>query len=329
MSTVSPEAASTTGESHILFDYPGADIILCSRDSHHFRVPKNSIINNSPVLGELIRRTLDSLGNPNVDVPLPVVPLPESGEILCYLLTFIFPVVPVMPSNGETIELLSVAQKYKMETVLIHIRGSIARQNPLPTRLEPALRTYALAQKYGLRPEALQTARTILKYSMTIQDLDNKLGIMPSAYLYELWKYHERVRTILASDLKEFRESGARGTITSFRCTELTSSQIPRWLDRYIESLAKSPKLFDSAEFNIAMARHIKNEATLCCSQCGDIAACRGCGDDPDLPYHETHVWCECESIPSQIIRDFWQALESVVHGSLEKVRVIVVFVSS
>jgi hypothetical protein len=40
---------------------------------------------------------------------------------------------------------------------------------------------------------------------MTIEDFDNKLDIMPGASLYELWKYHERVRAILASDLTEFR----------------------------------------------------------------------------------------------------------------------------
>jgi hypothetical protein len=155
------------------------------------------------------------------EASLPVLPLPERGEILHYLLTFIFPVIPVVPStHEETMELLFVAQKYQVNAVLLtHIRGTISRQNPLPTRLEPALRVYALAQEYGLRPEALQTAQTILKHSMTIEDLDNKLG----AALYELWKYYEKVQTILMSDLTEFRESGARGTITGVQCTEFSS----------------------------------------------------------------------------------------------------------
>ena len=132
---------------------------------------------------------------------------------------------------------------------------------------------------------------------MTIEDFDNKLDIMPGASLYELWKYHERVRAILASDLTEFRMSCARGTITGLRCTELSSSQIPSWLDQYIESIGKTPNLFDSAELNIAMARHIKDKA-----------------NEPS---------CECASIPSQTIRDFWEALASVVHGSFEKVSVV------
>jgi hypothetical protein len=164
------EASSITDQpiANLLFDYPGADIILRSQDSYHFRVPKTSIINSSPVLGDLIQRSLDSFADVNA---LLVVPLPESGEILHFLLTFIFPVTPLIPStHEEAMELLSVAQKYQMGIALTHIRGSIARQNPLPTRPEPALRIYALAQKHGLRLEALQTARTILRHSASAKN---------------------------------------------------------------------------------------------------------------------------------------------------------------
>jgi len=156
-------------------------------------VPKIFIIHNSPVLNELVRRTLDSPGDADAEASLPVVRLPESGKILRYLLTFILPVFPAIPpTHEETMELLSVAQKYEMEPVLVHIRGNIARQNPLPIHLEPALHVYALAQRYGLRPEALQTARTILKQWITVENFYNKLDTMPGASLYELLKYQEK-----------------------------------------------------------------------------------------------------------------------------------------
>ena len=309
MSTVPPEAAVTrltTDEpiANLLFDHPGADIILRSQDSYHFRVPKSFIINSSPILGEEIRKHLYSSGATNAEVSLSAVPLPESGKILHCLLTFIFFVTPIIPStHEETMELLSVAQRYQMETALIHIRGTVARQNPLPTQLEPALRIYVLAQKYGLRQEALQSARTILNYPMTIEEFDAKLDIMPGAFLYELWKYYKEVRAILASDLTEFRESGARGTLTGLRCAELSASQIPRWLDQYIDSIGKSLNLFDTAELSIVMARHTKNNSK--------------------------SRNCECASIRSQTIRDFWTALASVIHGSFEKVSVELVVVPS
>jgi hypothetical protein len=305
MSTIPhPEASSITDQpiANLLFDYPGADIILRSRDSYNFRVPMTPIITSSPVLGDLIRRIIldsfaDAIADASVSESLLEVPLPESGEIIHCLLTFIFHVTPLIPSTHEgAMELLSVAQKYKMGIALTHIRGSIARQNPLPTRPEPALRIYALAQKYGLRLEALQTARTILRHPMTIEDFDNKLDIMPGASLYELWKYHEMVRVILASDLADFRESGARGTMTGLRCTEFNSSQIPNWVDQYIVSLGKAPNLFDPLELNIAMTCHLKNGGN------------RG---------------CKCGSISSQIIHDFWEALASVVHDCFKKVSVV------
>lgn len=302
MSTIPrPEASPITDQpiANLLFDYPGADIILRSQDSYHFRVPKTPIIISSPVLGDLLRKTLDSFAGANAEVSksLPVVQLPESGKIIHFLLTFTFYVTPLIPStNEEAMELLSVAQKYQMGIALTHIRGSIARQYPLPTRPEPALRVYALAQKHGLRLEAIQTARTVLGHSMTIEDFDNKLDIMPGASLYELWRYHQRVRDILASDLEEFRESGARGTMTGLRCTELSSSQIPSWVDQYIVSIGNAPNLFDPLELNIAMTHHIKNVG---------------------------FVGCECGSISSRTIHDFWEALESVVHNCFKKVSVV------
>src|ERR1700761_5645948 len=104
MSTPVPHEAADEPLADLLFDYPDADIILRSQDSYHFRGPKIYIINGSPVLGELIRRVFDSLRAAD-DEPLlaslPVIQLPESGEILHCLLTFIFPVIPLVPSISE------------------------------------------------------------------------------------------------------------------------------------------------------------------------------------------------------------------------------------
>jgi hypothetical protein len=194
-------------------------------------------------------------------------------------------------------ELLSVAQKYQMDSVLAHIRLSISRHNPPSTQPNAALDMYSFAQRYGLRQEALQAARTIiLKYPINIEDLlvEDKLDMMSGASLYELWKYSEDVRSALASDLSEFRTSAARGTLTGLHCVELSSSKIPLWLDDYIASIGDAPSLFDLIEFSIALARHAKEKA-----------GCRTCA---------------CASLPSQTICNFWEALASMVDGSFEKV---------
>jgi hypothetical protein len=45
---------------NILLDYQGSDVILCSQDCSHFRVPKIYIENSSSVLRELMRKPLDA-----------------------------------------------------------------------------------------------------------------------------------------------------------------------------------------------------------------------------------------------------------------------------
>ena len=279
---------------NLLFEYRGADFVLRSHDSHHFRIPKSYIVNSSPVLEELIGRALGSPNDAHVEAGLPVVELPECGAILHSLLTFVFPVTPLLPSTTEkVVELLYVAQKYQMVSVLAHIRLSTTQQNPPSNRMEPALRAYCLAHKYGVHQEALQAAQTIVKYPVTIEDLEDKLDVMQGTSLYELWKYYEKARAILASDLTELRTStsGVSSALGSLRCSASGSSQIPGWLDEYIKSIGDAPYFFDFVEFNMALARHMR--------------AVYG---------------CSCASMSNQTIRNVWDALEPVVHGSFAKV---------
>jgi hypothetical protein len=300
MTTVPLVAASTENKPlpTLLFEHPGADLILRSLDFHDFRVPKIFIVSSSVVLDGLIQNYLDFPGASYAEESLPVVQLAESGDVLHKLLTFIFPVTPLMPSTTEeTMELLSVAQKYQMGSVLVHMRAIIARHHSLPTRLKPALLIYSLAHKYGLRPELLRSARIIGNYPMTPEDYDNKFDIVPRVPLFELWKYHEKSRAILASDLTKFKALGARGILMGLGCRESSAHPLPSWIDQYIESIGNAPNQFDLVEFNIIMARHIS----------------------------ENRDGCRCASIPGQTIRAFWAALAAVVNGSYEKVSVVVV----
>ncbi|KAH9053910.1 hypothetical protein EDB87DRAFT_145757 [Lactarius vividus] len=279
------------------FDFPGSDVILRSCDAHSFRVLKLYIANVSPILRELFT----SVSNPSDTAHdgeelLPVVKLPEGGDVIFSLLTFIFPPTPILPSTTEKImELLSVAQKYQMDLVLAHIRGAISLRDPPFIRPETAFYNYFLAQKHELHQEALQAARVTLRLSLTIEGLEDKLEFMPGAYLHELWKYRERVRTDLKSSLLEFRNSGLPDDVKSLRCVDSRPSSypFPRWLDEYIESLAETLHLFDLIEFENIRVRHIKDEFR--------------------------RSTCPCADISSQVIRTFWEALTAVVYGTIEK----------
>ena len=145
-----PEPNEVVSDETLHFNYPGSDhIVLRSSDSHNFRVLKLYIDICSPVLRERIRSVSKTSDAPNGEgqEPLPVVKLSEGKATLYSLLTFIFPVAPILPSTTEKImELLAVAQKYQMDSVMTHIRGAIARQDPSFLRPETAFHVYFLAQ---------------------------------------------------------------------------------------------------------------------------------------------------------------------------------------
>ena len=201
-------------------------------------------------------------------------------------------------------ELLAVAQKYQMDSVLSHIRGIIgARKDPSFIRPETALHIYSLAQRHELHQEALQAARVTLRLPMAIEDLGGKLDFpgMTGAHLYELWKYHERFRNALKSDVLEFRNSGLPDDVKRLRCQisdrPISDESPPQWLDKYIESVAGTLHLLDPVEFENEWARHIK-----------EITG----------RYSRT---CSCVDMTSQLRRVFWETLTDVVHRTIELVR--------
>ncbi|KAH9014702.1 hypothetical protein EDB85DRAFT_2157227 [Lactarius pseudohatsudake] len=305
-----PVPNDVVSDESLHFNYPGWDIVFRSCDSHDFRVPKLYIDTCSPVLRKLIQSDSNTPDVPDGKLEeherLPVVKLQESKATLYSLFTFIFPVVPILPSTTERImELLAVAQKYQMDSALAHIRGAIARQDPPFIRPETALRVYFLAQEHELHQEALRAARVTLRLPMIIENLGDKLEFpgTTGTYLLELWKYHQRVRTDLKSGLLEFRKSGLPDVVKNLRCSKNqynsgfgghhNPNSYPRWIDDYIGSIAEAPHLFDLIEFESAWARHIQ-----------------------DNSYTSK---CSCVGISSQIIRTFWEALTTAVHRTIEK----------
>jgi len=305
---------------NLLFAYPDADVILRSPDSYEFRVLGMYIVHSSPILGEKVvispnpqpEPTPTSPADPDVEDAatnaLCVVQLPIEGAILFSLLTYIFPVPPVLPSTVEQVmELLSVAQLYKMDVVLTHIRNHIARREPPLIRKETAFFIYSFSLKHSLHPEALQAAGCTLSFaSLTIEDLakENMLDSMPGAFLHELWKYHQRVRSILSLDLKEFESSAL--TILGNSSCEYTDSGIPLWVESYISTIGRHrvPAFLDLSDFHMALAEHRQSDEWGSSHGWGSP---RGCAS--------------CSGIPRESIRELWGALTAVVRGSISKVR--------
>ncbi|KAI9441856.1 hypothetical protein H4582DRAFT_1935428 [Lactarius indigo] len=145
-------------------------------------------------------------------------------------------------------ELLSVAQKYMMNSTLAHIRGAIASQDPPFIRPETAFYIYSLAQRYGLIPEVFRAARMALTFPMTIQGLESKFDTMPGAHIRVLWKTH-----------------AVRSTLAGLTCQTANTSGIPTWIDSYIASIGEDPALFSLTEFHMCLTRHLLTPGcTLC-----------------------------------------------------------------
>jgi hypothetical protein len=188
---------SSPDESLENFDDPDADVILCSREHREFRVLKLYVTKVSPVLRELIQSATGPHTAKDTS-PLPSVQLSDSSATLSSLLTFILPMLPVLPSTLEhIIALLSAAQKYQMESILGRIRGMVALQDPPFIRRETAFSVYSLARMHGLRQEALQAAGPTLTFPFTFEDLEGYLDAIPSSHLHELWKDYQIFRTHL------------------------------------------------------------------------------------------------------------------------------------
>lgn len=282
----------------LLLDDPDADIILRSCDLQEFRVLKIYLIKHSPVLSELIQ---SSAINRDSSTPLhagalPYIRLSESGTIFSSLLSFILPVPSILPPATEQVmELLSVAQKYEMSPTLARIRETVASLDPPFILPETAFRIYSLGQKYGLDQEVVRAVRMALTFPITIEDLQDKLDAMPGAYLHILWRYYQRVRINLRSDLMAFRTKGAHGTLAGLSCSTLTSSGIPSWLDDYIASICEDPSLFDLTEFHMCLTRHVATRS--------QSSGCK-----------------MCATMPTKTIRAFWKAFTAVVNDSMAKV---------
>ncbi|KAN0137903.1 hypothetical protein V8E53_004387 [Lactarius tabidus] len=297
-----PLAPNEAVDETLHFNYPGSDIILRSCDSYNFRLLKLYIELSSPVLRKLIQSVSNTSGAPNdgkEQESLPVVKLPERKATLYSLLTFIFPATPALPPTAESImELLAVAQKYQMDSVLSHIRGAVAQKDPPFIRPETAFHIYCLAQHHELYKEVVQAARVTFRLPMVIEDLGDRLDSagMTGAYLHELRKHHERVRTDLRSALLQFRSFGLPNDVKSLLCRNPGAYNydglFPHWINDYINSIAEAPHLFNPTDFNSAWARHFQSSSTI----------------------------CSCASMPNGVIDNFWEALTAVVHTTIEKV---------
>src|SRR6266404_3008721 len=281
MSTIapgSPPSSPVISLENFHFEYAEADVIIRSSDSYEFRVLKIYISHSSPVLRDQVAAISfpqwQSGVNISAGTSLPVVQLFDSGAVLFSLLTYIFPVPPVLPSTVEhTIELLSAAQRYRMDAILTHVRNHIAQQEPPFIREENSFLVFSLARNRGLNQEALRAARSSLKLpTFTIDVLEERLQLISCASLYALWRYRQKFQHNLESLLPDFVASSGRKTLKGSGCTGPAASGIPGWLDRYISLIGRTPSHFSLSMFYAALRNHVRSSSNVIRDRCHHCA---------------------------------------------------------
>ena len=136
---------------------------------------------------------------------LPVVRLPEDGELVRALITVLYPIPPEIPTSYERVlALLAAAQKYDMPAVLSSIRAEVVRRELFAPTGAQAFRAFAIAFNNNLSPEMGATARLTLDYPLTFESLGDELPMFRGSALRELVNFRKTCRDNIVSCLKSF-----------------------------------------------------------------------------------------------------------------------------
>ena len=107
----------------------------------------------------------------------------------------------------------------------------------------------------------------MLKSLITIQDFEDKLGIVPSVALYELWQYRQQVLVDLKGSLKSFKLDVYQiFSGTYLDCMEIDEdSELPMWLNQCLDSMLEDPTCVDLTTFHLALSSHVSIVGEDCC----------------------------------------------------------------
>ena len=343
------------------FNYPGSDIVLRSRDSYNFPLPKLNIVICSPVLRDLIENVL----NTSHDVPngeeqeapsLPVVEIPKyreiPWEILYCLLIFIVlitPTTPALPSTTEKItvpngeEPLPVVNLPESKEILYSLLTFIFPVTPaLPLTAEKIMGLLAVAQKYEMNSVLSHIRGAISRQEPPVLRSETALHIYFLAQQHGL--HHEAVQAARLTLRSPMTIEGLGDNLDFSGMTGAYLYELWEYHERVRNGLKSALLKFK----NTGLPDDVKS--LMCTSPYHGTSSPQWlydyinslAGTPPrnlfDLTEFEevrarhvqshiqsygSHAICSCATMPSQVKRSLCEALTAVVHRTLEKVRII------
>ena len=224
----------------LCLDITDANIVVRSSDQANFRVHKSVLAVSSPFFKDLFSRPRPPDHKLVLVDGLPVIQLPEDAGLLTSLISFHYPIPPVIPgSYTEVFALLSACQKYDMVSIQSYIRTEIKRGTfPSPVGTE-AFRGYSIASSMGLTPEMENAARLTLDYPMTFESLGEGLRSFKGQELCDLVRYRKCCRDNIVSCLDSFFNVRSRCQMWA-SCQEWFIGRDPENIPRPLESAPRN-----------------------------------------------------------------------------------------
>ncbi len=171
-------------------DLPDADIILRSSDQVTFRVHKSLLVLSSPFFKDLL--SLPQPPDGELVDGIPIVQLSERAGLLTSLVSFFYPIDPIVPDTYEKVfALLAACQKYDMVSIQSRMRAVFKRATFAgPVGVE-SFRAYAIASSMDLVPEMEDAAELTRKRPMTFDSLGEIVASFKGQALRDLLRYRK------------------------------------------------------------------------------------------------------------------------------------------
>lgn len=204
-----------------LFDYPDADLILCSSspDPAQFRVHKCVLAASSTFFEHMFSLPQ----GPAECASPPVVDVAESAHTLESLLRLIYPVPrPNIDSLDELVVILEAATKYEVTAAIEHLRKLLVQPEYISS--DP-LRVYAIACRFELEEESKIASRHTLQIKVTECPLSEDLKYISAYQYHRLLDLHRR-RAKAAKELLVY-ENGVKCMMCNG--THYGSFYAPKW----------------------------------------------------------------------------------------------------
>ena len=253
------------------FDDPKADVVFKTSDGVEVRTYNFLLSLASPLFESMF-----SLPQPVEDTQKGAIDVPEDSESFMKLLRWCDHRVSPSMDLENLLDALVLADKYDMACIISRVEIALTSILEDQADAEDTLSIFAIAYKLRLEDLMKFAARcTLLTPELDEFPHVKELELIPATAMHQLSKYHSSCRKYLPDSLEDVW-SDSESPVARFRranksCTACNDSdKVPKWLDRYINTLKAyfERRIAASAAYAVAVEQKIGKEAEIKMAKC-------------------------------------------------------------